>query len=336
MIHWHDARLLHGLWALIPLAALLVVLAARRERRLRLLLDDEASARLAPERSRSRGWARGALGLCACALVVVALARPQWGARWREARRRGLDLIVALDTSNSMRAGDLKPSRLERAKWGLGDLLAKLGGDRVGLVAFAGSSFLACPLTSDYAAVSMMLEDIHPGTIPRGGTAIGPALEKALASFETGGEADRAIILITDGEDHEGGVDRAIGALRDQRVRVFVVGVGTPAGELVPAAEGGGPLRDRSGNPVRSRLQEELLEKIAVATGGVYVRSAAEDFGLDRIYDQGLSRIKRQEQSAKMAVAFEERFPWFLGAAVLLLCAEALVGERRRRAEDAP
>jgi len=330
-MHWGDARFLHGLWALLPLAWMLWFLIRRRERKLGVLLDGEASARLAPERSRARVWAKALVWLLACALAILALARPQWGSRWQEVRRRGLDILVVLDTSNSMRATDLTPNRLQRAKWGIADLLGQLSGDRIGLVAFAGSSFLACPLTVDYAAFSMMLDDVHPGIIPRGGTAIAQALQTALESFEGKGGADRVIVLITDGEDHEGGIDQAIARLRERKVRVFAVGVGAAAGEFIPASGAGGAfLRDRSGNIVKTALREEALEKIALATGGRYVRATADDFGLDRAYSEDIANLQRDERESKLARVSVERFPWFLAAAALLLALESLLGERRR------
>lgn len=336
MMRWGDPGMLHGLWALVPLAGLILFLGRRRERRLRLLFDDEAAALLSPERSPGRQRTKTVLWLLACALAIVALARPQWGVRWREAQRQGLDIVVVLDTSNSMRAADLRPSRLQQAKWGVGDLLQRLAGDRVGLVAFAGSAFLQCPLTADYAAFSLVLDDVRPGIIPRGGTHIAQALETALAGFEKGGEADRAIVLLTDGEDHEGGIDRAIDALVSGQVRVFAVGVGTAAGAVIPSAagEGGEPLRDGAGNPVTTALREEALAKIAAATGGMYVRSAADDLGLDRIFTRGLAKLKRSEKETKLVTVYEERFPLLLGAAVLLLSLEALVGGKRRKTGD--
>ena len=338
MIQWGDPRFLPWLWALVPLAALLVLLVRRRERRLRLLLDGAAAAQLAPERRASLPRLAAVLRLAACALALVALARPQWGISWQEERRRGLDILVLLDTSRSMLATDLKPNRMQRAKWGLSDLLQRLGGDRIGLVAFAGSSFLACPLTTDYAAFSMVLDDIRPGTIPRGGTAIAQALETAVESFEPGGAADRVIILVTDGEDHEGGIERALAALARRKIRVFAVGVGSAAGDFIPAAdgEGGAFLRDRSGAVVRSALREEMLKRIAAATGGIAITAATGDIGWERIFDVGFAGLKREERGARLAKVYVERFPWFLGAALLLLSVEALLGERRRLREGGP
>jgi len=341
VISWGAPAFLAWLPALLPLAALLLFLALRRERRLRLLLDGAALARLLPQRRRARVPAGIALLIVALFFVLVALARPQWGIRWQQERRRGLDILVVLDTSNSMRATDLRPNRLERAKRGVSDLLARLEGDRIGLVAFAGASFLACPLTTDHGAFAMMLDDLRPGSVPRGGTAIAQALETALASFGPagGGVADRAIVLVSDGEDHEGGIERAISALARERVRVFAIGVGTPGGDTIPAAgAAGGPfLRDHAGNVVRTVLRQETLERIAVATGGLYAGSAADDAGWDRIVERGIATLKRDEQLSKLVKVREERFPWFLGAAILALSVEALLAERgRRKPENQP
>jgi Ca-activated chloride channel family protein len=328
VIRWGAPGFLPWLWVLVPLAALLIFLVRRRERRLGLLIEDAAVGRLAPDRSRSLPRARVVIWFAGCALVLVALGRPQWGIRWQEERRRGLDVMVVLDTSNSMLAADLKPNRLQRAKLGLNDLLRRLGGDRIGLVAFAGSSFLACPLTTDYAAFSMVLEDVRPGTIPRGGTGIARALETALGSFDAGGAADRVIVLVTDGEDHEGGLERAAAALAQRKVRVIAVGLGTAGGDFIPT-EGGAFLKDRAGAVVRTSLRAETLKRIAAATGGIAVGADAGDFAWERILDLGLAGLKREEREARLVKVYEERFPWFLGGALLLFALESLLGERR-------
>jgi Ca-activated chloride channel family protein len=337
VIAWGNPAALLWLWSLVPLAGLFLLLHRRREAKLRAVIDDEAAARLAARGRGGLARAQSALRLAACALVIVALARPRWGIRWQEGQG-GLEVIVALDASNSMLAGDFKPDRLQRAKLGLAELLKKLAGDRIGLVAFAGSSFLQCPLTDDYAAFSMMLDDVRPGTLPRGGTAIAQALVKAAESFGGAGGAGRVVILVSDGEDHEGGVDGAIGALRQKGVRVFAVGVGTAGGGLIPAGEGDpGPfLRDGSGNVVRTSLHEGVLEKIAAATGGAYIRATAEDFGLDRLLGQAGHGAGLGRRGQNMVRTYEERFPWFLAAAALLLAVESLAAEALRRRRVVP
>lgn len=329
---WGRPDWLNGLWLMIPLLWGLFFLLRRREKRLARLADPAVLPRLVTRRDPRRRRTRLLLWSAAVAFAVVALARPQWGFHWEEVRRRGLDLMVVLDTSNSMLAEDIKPNRLQQAKWGVRDLLRQLKGDRVGLVAFAGSSFLQCPLTIDYAAFAMTLDDLYAGIIPRGGTAIEQALQTALRSFEKDTGADRAIILITDGEDHEGDPLRLENELKRLQVRVYAIGVGTLEGELIPQAEaeaaGGGFLKDRAGQVVKSRLEEDKLQQLALSTGGAYVRSAPGDFGLERVFQESIAHLKRSEQESRMARIHEDRFPWFLAAALACLALEAVLGER--------
>lgn len=329
---------LHALWGLPVLAWLLFVLLRRRERRLAHLVSQNLWPIMMPEYSRRRQRWRLMLWLTATAWLIIALARPQWGFRWEDVKRRGLDILVVLDTSRSMAAQDITPNRLQRAKWGVRDLLGKLQGDRIGLIAFAGSSYTACPLTIDYAAFAAMLEDVYVGFVPRGGTAIAQALETAIRSFEAGGVADRALVLVTDGEDLEGDPWALIPELKKKNIRVYAVGIGTPEGELIPDETEGhaGFFKDRQGNVVKTELHEEVLRRLALNTGGAYVRATPGDFGLERIYDLGIAQLKRAEQAGRLSKVFEDRFPWFLGAALLFLLAEALIAPRQRQREATP
>lgn len=336
MIRWGAPERLWWL-ALLPVAAaLLFALRRRRERRLAALAAPALWAALLPERRPARARLRLALWLAAAALLIVALARPQWGFRWEDVRRKGLDILIVLDTSNSMRAPDFNPSRLQHAKWGVRDLVRRLRGDRVGLVAFAGSAFLQCPLTADYAAFLMTLDDVHAGIIPRGGTAIARALREAVARFDYRTQADRVIVLITDGEDHEEDPTNVLPLLKEKGIRLYAVGVGAPEGELIPL-EGGGFLRDRQGNVVRTRLREEPLKALALGTGGAYVRAAPGDFGLERIYEEHILGLRREEMDARLAKVYEERHGWFVAGALLLLAIESIIPEtaKKRRERNA-
>lgn len=321
MIRWAAPERLWAL-ALLPPAALWIwALMRRRERRLALLADPALWEALLPARRPRRAAGRAALFLAAIALLIAALARPQWGFRWEDVRRKGLDLLIVLDTSNSMRAPDPRPSRLQHAQWGVRDLVRRLRGDRVGLVAFAGGAFLQCPLTSDYAAFLLTLDDLYPGIIPRGGTAIARALRTAAENFDPRATSDRVIVLITDGEDHEEDPTTLIPLLKQRGIRIYAVGVGSPEGELIPT-ESGGFLRDREGNVVKTRLNEAPLQRLALETGGAYVRAAPGDFGLDRIYDDYITRLRREAQESRMMRLHEERHTLFIAAALLLLAIE--------------
>jgi len=328
-MRWGHPDWLPWLLLLLPIAWLLLVLTRRREMRLRRLIAAELIPLLAPAHDPRIIRRRNTLWLLALALAAVALARPQWGFQWQEVKRRGLDIIVVLDTSRSMLAQDIKPDRLQQAKWGVRDLVGKLAGDRIALVTFAGSSFLECPLTIDYAAFLMTLDDAYVGIIPKGGTAISQALRTAAEAFGGDSTADRAIVLITDGEDHEGAPLALVDELKKQNIRIYAVGVGTAEGDLVPDEAGTGFLKDRSGNVVKTSLHEDVLGQLALQTGGTYVRSAPGDFGLDRIFDEGIARLKRDEQDSRMIKAYEDRFHWLLAAALLCLTAEAVLQRRK-------
>ena len=213
------------------------------------------------------------------------------------------------------------------------DLLEKLRGDRVGLIAFAGTAFVQCPLTVDYEAFRLTLKDADPRIIPRGGTAIGAAIRTALKAFEAGEGRDRAIVLITDGEETEGDALAAADEAAKAGVKIYAIGVGTAEGELIPVREDGKAmefLKDREGKVVKSRLDEETLKQLALKTGGIYVRSAAGDFGMDTIYDKGIAQLQRKEYEAQLQKRYFERFQWPLGIAFALLVVEAFVSDRRK------
>ncbi|MEI7851022.1 MAG: VWA domain-containing protein [Kiritimatiellales bacterium] len=307
---------------IIPLIVLFIWMHRQRAVRLARLISSNVWETVIPGHSRKSGRRRIVLRLLALLCIGLALTRPQWGSHWEEVKQRGLDIIVVLDTSKSMLAEDIKPNRLKQAQWAVRDFVKQLKGDRIGLIAFAGSSFLQCPVTIDYAAFTMMLDDIYAGIIPRGGTAIEQALKTAADSFDTKSEADRVIILITDGEDHEGDPMRMAEQLRKDKIKLFCIGVGTLEGELVPSTEG--YVKNPQGQVVKSSLNEGLLEKLASETGGFYVRSAPGDFGLDRIYKLGISGLQRNEQETRLAKVYEERFGWFAAAALLFLLTEGL------------
>ena len=271
-------------------------------------------------------------------LMLISLMRPQWGFTWKEVKQRGIDILIALDTSKSMLAEDVLPNRLERSKLAIKDLVKKLHGDRVGLVVFAGTAFLQCPLTVDYDGFMLTLDDVDVFSIPVGGTSLSNAIYTAIESYEEGGasEEDRILIIITDGEDLEGGVERAVHMAKAAGVRIFCVGIGSPEGELIPIKDDRGRpmfLKDQEGNVVKTRLVEETLEKIAVETGGMYVRSTGAEFGLDLIYDKELSKLEKRDFKARMEKRYHDRFQIPLIFAFLLLLIEPLIGDRKKGSE---
>lgn len=331
-MEWRTGSFL-WLLALVP-AALLFFFWALRQRRQALQRFAEARLlpALAPDLDERRHRWRAAMLLVALTLLVVALAGPKWGFHWEEVHREGIDIIVALDTSRSMLAEDVKPNRLERAKLAVQDLVKQLRGDRIGLVAFAGSAFVQCPLTLDYQAFAESLRAVDAGIIPKGGTALGEAITAGIGAFEGHQGKHQAFILITDGEDHEGQIDAAAKQAADQGIKIYTVGIGTPDGDLIPITVDGqqGFLKDRRGQVVKSRLDDEALKTIATTTSGAYVHADGPSLGLDVVYNDYLSRMEKRELTSTMERRFEERFQIPLFLAVMLLAAEPLVGERRR------
>lgn len=321
------------LW-LCPLVALLLgVLYRLRERGLQRWLAPEALARLAPGWRPARRRTRLLLWLLAIISLTVAWARPQWGFRWEQTTQRGLDILVALDTSRSMLAADFKPNRLTQAKWALLDFSRKLRGDRIGLVPFAGTAYLQCPLTIDYAAFALSLDDVQVGFVPLGGTALSSALRVAVDTFEKQGDSDRVLLLMSDGEDHEGQIDRWIPTLKEKGIKVFTIGIGTPEGEPLPASDGSaGFQKDAAGNVILSRLDEEPLRRLAQETDGTYIRAAPGDMGLDVLLERHLEQLNRAESDSRLAKVHEEQAGWFIALALLLLGMESILADRARRA----
>lgn len=274
------------------------------------------------------------LGLCFC---LFALMRPQWGFKWQEIKRRGLDIIIALDTSKSMLANDIKPNRLERAKLAIGDWAQNIKGDRIGLIAFAGSAFLQCPLTIDYGGFLLFLEDIDTNAIPMGGTSISSAIKEAMRSYPAGEGKYKVLIIITDGEDHEGDPLRLAEEAKKEGIIICCIGIGTKEGELVFVEQEPGRkefLKDNEGNAVKSRLNEEVLQKIAIATGGTYIRSTNTDFGLDLLYKEKLSKMEKREFEGKMNKLYDERFQIFLAIGLCLILLEIVVSDRKGRYDE--
>jgi len=315
---------LYALWLVPLLAALFHVTARRRRAALERFADPPLLDTVAPgERDRPK-YRRAVTLTAAVALLISALAQPKWGYHWEEVHRRGVDIVIAIDTSKSMLAEDLAPNRLERAKLAVQDLLDVLPGDRVALVAFAGSAFTECPLTLDYGFCKMVLADISVGTIPYGGTNVGAAVRKSLDAFEDKLKQYKAVIVIIDGENLDGDPLAAAEEAKKMGVKIFTVGVGTPAGSLIPVAGDTGRqyLKDSSGTPVNSRIDEVMLQKLALTTGGKYVRAAGTGDPLVAIYEDGIAPMEERALGTSRIRRYEHRYQWPLVVALLLLLAE--------------
>lgn len=314
---------------LVPVIPLVYALVRRlRKKRVRKFGDEDLVRALMPSWSGAKGWARIILFSLAFALFVIGLCRPRVGARLSERETKGAEIMICLDVSNSMLAQDYSPDRLERAKLAISRIVDRLEGDRIGLIVFAGSSFVQLPITTDYVSAKMFLNSINTSSVPVQGTAIGDAIFTAARSFSAQSEKSRAIIVITDGENHEDDPVAVASEVAEMGIKVYTVGVGTLHGQPIP--KDGELMKDSEGNIVVTRLDEDTLRDVAEAGNGAYVHAGNEEFGLNPIIED----IRKLEDEIYNSVVFEdydEQFMYFFGAAIVLLIIEMLIGERKSK-----
>ena len=333
----------HLLWLLllaIPGLAAFFWWAWRTKRRLiAQFVQSRLLANLTVRVSTTRQKIRTALLIASVAFLIVVLARPQWGFNWEDAKQRGLDVIVAIDTSKSMLAEDVAPNRLTRAKLAALDLKRLAKTDRVALIAFAGTAFLQCPLSFDDEAFRQSINLLDVNIIPQGGTALAEAIQTAQAAFKEKGDNHKVLVLFTDGEDHDGHAVEAARSAAEEGMRIFTVGVGTKNGELLRTMDARGRsdfIKDEQGNVVKSHLNEDLLRDIAKAGSGFYMLLSGAN-AIEVLYEQGLAPLPKTEKSTSRVKRYHERYQWLLGLAIALLVTEMFLPERKpfRRSEAA-
>lgn len=328
MLNFAQAQYLL-LLLLIPVFFVIQALVLKlRTRRIRRFGDEALVSRLMPSYSKAKVWVRLVFFSLGFLFFVVGLSRPQIGAKLKEHETKGAEIMIVLDVSNSMLAEDYSPNRLERAKLAISRLVDKLRDDRIGLIVFAGNSFVQLPITTDYVSAKMFLNSISTESVPVQGTAIGDAINTAMRSFSAQSEKSRAIIIITDGENHEDDPVAAAKQAADMGVRVFAIGVGSPEGKPIPMD--GELLKDKDGEIVVTRLDEAVLQEVAKAGNGVYVRAGNNEFGLNPIIEN-IQRMDDEKYSSIVFEEFDEQFMYFLGIALFFFILEMLVGERRSR-----
>ena len=329
MLYFADIQYL-WLLLLVPLFPVAYAIFRKmRRRRMEKLGDKALMERLMPSWSRSRGWWQVSLFSLVFAFFVIGLSRPLIGAKLKEHETKGAEVVIALDVSNSMLAQDYSPNRLERAKLAIARIVDKLRDDRIGLVVFAGGAYVQLPVTTDYVSAKMFLNSISTESVPVQGTALGEAINTSARSFSAQSEKSRAIIVITDGENHE---DDPVGAAKnaaEMGIRVFTIGVGSPEGKPIPLKEGG-LLKDRNGEIVVTRLDEDILKQVAEVGGGAYVRAGNSEFGLNPIIDE----IRKMESEKFNSIVFEEydeQYMYFFAIALAFFVLEGLIGQRKSR-----
>lgn len=333
MFRFENTYLLYFL-ALVPLLWLLYLMArTRRKKSIEAFGDDSLVKQLMPEVSKSRPrWKFVFVSLGIIALVLGA-ANPQIGSKYEEVKREGFELIIALDISNSMMAEDLQPNRLERAKQAISKLIDQLKSDKIGIIVFAGQAYVQLPLTNDYAAAKLFLSTVSPDIVPTQGTAVGSAIDLAIKSFGEKQDKNRAIIIISDGENHEDDAVAQSTAAIDAGIIVHAIGVGSPEGTPIPLYVNGkktGFRKDNEGNTVVTKLNETMLQQIAAAGKGVYIRGNNLSSGLRTLLDE-INKMEKKQFDSKMFTDYEDRFQYLLASAAFFLLAELLFSERKSR-----
>ena len=311
----------------------LFLLKRNRKKKMEQLGDIALVEKLMPLRPKYKGWVKMVFFSLAWLFFVIGLSRPQMGAKLVENERKGAEIIIALDVSNSMLAQDYSPNRLERAKLAISRLVDKLRGDRIGLIIFAGKSFVQLPITSDYVSAKIFLNSINTGSIPDQGTDLAEAINMAMRSFSGQGQMgmdNKAIILITDGENHEADPVIVARSAAEEGIRVFCIGVGTPEGKPIPMGDNGELLHDREGNIVVTKLDESTLQEVAAAGNGMYVRAGATEFGLNPILDE-LEELKEQQYESQVFEDYNEQYMYFFGIALVFMLLEFFVGNLKSR-----
>ncbi|OGU44900.1 MAG: hypothetical protein A3H45_13675 [Ignavibacteria bacterium RIFCSPLOWO2_02_FULL_55_14] len=333
MLRFEHPDLLWLLLAVPLLLAAFIALHVWNGRLMERFVSEVLWPSVIPGASGGKRGIKRACVLFGIAFLVLAMANPQVGTKLEEVKREGIDMFVALDVSLSMKAEDIKPSRLEKAKRDVSALLRKLAGDRVGLIVFAGDAFVQFPLTADYAAADLFISTVDVESVPTPGTMIASAIERALESFMKDSPTQKAIVIVTDGENTEGDVLGAVDKAKESGVKVYTIGMGTIEGGPIPIAGPGGAVdykRDGGGSVVVTKLDESMLQQIAAATGGTYHRASSGGSEMDKVFEE-ISKLEKTEFASKQVSGYESRYQIPLALAILFFLIEPLVSERRGR-----
>jgi Ca-activated chloride channel homolog len=329
---------LYALWGVAGLFLFFYWVSRTKAKRLRAFAGTTLYKPLSQSHSQIKEQLKKWLMVLVFIFITLALAQPQWGNVKKEIKRKGIELMFVVDTSLSMLAEDVKPSRIEKAKFIMKSFLKRLEGDRIGIVTFAGSGFVQSPLTLDYDAFLLFANSIEVGYIPDAGTSLTEAINTSVLSFPDSKKKHQAIILLTDGEHHEGDVETVIKAAKESKIRIYTIGLGTKDGAPIPLRSDDGTKsgykKDRAGEIVITKLNELLLSRIAEETSGLYMQSTPDEREVGWIYDD-LKSLDQKEFKQRMISEHEDHFQLFLGFSILLLVLEMLVGEMKKRAKAA-
>jgi Ca-activated chloride channel homolog len=332
MFRFAHAEFLYALYAVPLLIVLFLYLARSRKKLLGKFAQKDLQKLLLPNYSGAKNVIKFGIITLVFVLLVLAAANPQVGTKMEEVKQTGIDVYICLDVSLSMKAEDIKPNRLDRAKFQIANLIQKLRGDRIGLIIFAGQAYVQFPLTSDYSAANLFLNAVDVNSIPQQGTAIASAINLAVKSFDYKTSTQKAIVVITDGEDHEGDVMQAVKDAVTKDIKIYTIGLGSPDGVPIPIYDKNGQQagfkKDQSGNVVLTKLNASVLQDIASAGNGQYFQGTNYEDQLNEIY-KDLSQLEKTEFGVKKVTDYEDRFYYFLIPALILLVLEFFLSERK-------
>jgi len=332
MIKFEEIYYLYGLVAIPLFFVLFYFMILQRKKSMKRMGDMALLNKLMPTQPKQKLWWKFVLYSLVYMMIIIGLANPQIGSKLEKVERKGVDLMIALDVSNSMLAQDIKPNRLARAKRAISKLIDKLQGDRIGIVVFAGRAYTQLPITADYSAAKLFINTIDTDIVPTQGTSIGQAINLCMEAFDES-KHEKAIIVITDGEDHDDDPVSAAEAAEKKGVSVYTIGVGLPEGAPIPVYSNGkqkGFKKDLTGKTVVTKLDEITLKKIAAAGRGIYVRANNTTAGLKDVFNR-INKMKKQRYESKVFSDYEDRFQYFIGAAILLLILEVFVSDKRSK-----
>jgi Ca-activated chloride channel homolog len=332
MFRFAHPEYLYGLYAIPLIVFFFWYVARRRKNQLYKFADTKLQAVILPDYSRLKYWIKSSMFTLAIVFLILAAADPQIGTGIENVKEKGIDAYICLDVSLSMTAQDIKPSRLEKAKYEINNLIQKLHGDRIGLIVFAGEAYVQFPLTTDYSAANLFLSAVSTNSVPEQGTAIASAINLATKSFDEKTNTEKAIVIITDGEDHQGDIMQAVKNATDKGIKIYAIGLGSTEGVPIPLYDKNGQQigykKDQNGNVVLTKLDPSILQEITSAGNGKYFQGSNDEDQLDKIY-QDLSSLKKTEFGVKKVTDYEDRFYYFLTIALILLIAEFFINERK-------
>ncbi len=332
MFRFANIEYLWGLLIIPLLTLFFIVSRIARKKALHKFGHETVLGKLMPYSSKSRPVLKFIVVMLALAFIITGIARPQFGSKLKKVKREGIELIIALDVSNSMMAEDIKPNRLERAKRAISRLVDRLKDDKIGLIVFAGDAYTQLPITSDYNSAKLFLNSVNTKIVPKQGTAIGAAINLAVRSFTPNGVANKAIVVITDGENHEDDAISAAESAVKNGIIVHTIGMGLPSGSPIPVLRGGQTdyMKDRDGKVVITKLNEQMLQKIAVAGNGIYVRANNSQVGLNSLFDE-INKMEKQEMDTRVYSEYDDQFQYFFAVGLLLLLFEFVILDRKNK-----